>query len=129
MEDYQSFTTREQEARLIELGIKPETADMNRIPKVGGYRITSEKSVNATPCWSLAGLLNILPRQIKDKDDCLVYDRFVCGDVVDYRCIDYELWGDCFSDGTLFENIIACIADFIKKGYINKKYLKDGKKD
>ena len=129
MIDIQNCTTRKQEAKLIEIGIKPETADMYRIPKVGGYRITSEWAVNATPCWSLAGLLNILPQQIKDKDDCLVYDRFICGDVVDYRCIDYELYGECFSNGTLFDNNIACIESFIAKGYIKKDFLKDGKKD
>lgn len=127
MMEIQNFTTRKQEAKLIEMGVKPETADMHRIPTVGGYRITSECAVNATPCWSLAGLLNILPQQITDKDDCLVYDRFICGDVVDYRCIDYELYGECFSDGTLFENIIACIGSFIAKGYIKMDFLNDAK--
>ena len=126
--EIQNCTTRKQEAKLAELGIKPETADMHRIPKVGGYRITSEWASNAMPCWSLAGLLNVLPQQITD-DDGLVYDRLICGDVVEYRCIDYDLWLSTYDNGTLFDNIIACIDDCIKKGYISKEYLNDGKKD
>ena len=126
--EVQYCTTKKQEAQLEELGISPDSADLYRIPKVGGYRITSEWSVNAKPCWSLAGLLAILPQQITDKNDCLVYDRFICGDVVDYRCIDYELYGDCYSEGTLFENIITCIKDFKEKGYISKQFIKDGDK-
>ena len=124
MEEKQYYTTVQQEAALLEMGIKPETADMYRIPKVGGYMITTEKATNAKPCWTLARLLDILPRQITDKEDCLVYDRQITGDAVDYCCVDYDLWADGFSNGTLFENVIACISDFIKKGYIDKGFLK-----
>jgi len=108
MEENQYYTTVQQEAALLEMGIKPETADMYRIPKVGGYMITTEKATNAKPCWSLAGLLNLLPLTLKDEDG-IVYDRCIFGEDVTYFCIDYDLHLESFDGGTLFENIIECV--------------------
>ena len=120
--EVQYCTTKKQEAQLEDLGISPDTADLYRIPMVGGYRITSEWALNAMPCWSLAGLLNILPRQITDGDGCL-YGRFVGGDVVHYCCIGHDAKSESYGGGTLFENIIACIKAFKEKGYISKEHM------
>jgi hypothetical protein len=122
MKEIVNCTTLEQEKRLVALGIKPDTADFYRIPMVGGYRITSEWTVNAMPCWSLAGLLNLMPKTITDNDG-IVYDRRITGDTVDYYCIDYDVFLEPYFDGgTLFENMLDCIEMLVKKKYVNEDY-------
>lgn len=123
MEKQQYCTTRKQEAELAVLGINPDTADLYRIPMVGGYRITSEWSKNAVPCWSLAALSNLLPLTLKDEDG-IVYDRCIFGEEVTYFCIDYDLHLESFDGGTLFENIIECV-NWLKHN--SDKYESGGK--
>lgn len=106
------------------LGVSPDTADLYRIPKVGGYMITSEWATNATPCWSLAAVMNLLPLALTDKEDGIVYDRCVFGLEVTYYCIDYDLHLESFDDGTLFENIIECVRWLHKN---SEKYGSEGK--
>lgn len=117
-----SYTTVEQEAALLDMGISPQTADFNRIPKCGGYRITTETATNAKPCWSLAGLLRLIPQMLVGKDDNLVYDRRISRDGVEYFCVDYDLYMMSFDGGaTLFVNAIACIKWLLMNGYIDKE--------
>ena len=103
----QVCTTKEQSQRLLELGLKPETADMYHTTFYRdnvGYEIIQVRNEKLPllsqeiPAWSLHRLMEILnPVSIE------------------------------FSISTLedaYEDIIYNISESIKNGYINKEYLK-----
>lgn len=103
----QVCTTREQSQRLLELGLKPETADMYHTTFYRdnvGYeiiRVRNEKLPLLTqefPAWSLHRLLEIYNTP---DDDCYVV----------------------FIDEA-FDDLIDTIEWRINKGYLNKEYLK-----
>lgn len=103
----QVCTTKEQSQRLLDLGLKPETADMyhttfyrNNV----GYEIIQVRSEKLPllsqeiPAWSLHRLMEILDAPLVE-----------------------------FSISTLeeaYEDVIYNISESIKNGYINKEYLK-----
>ena len=73
----QIATTIEQSKKLLELGLSPETADMNyyhdrkddyyiKVPMVG-----KPFNNDDIPCWSVGVLLEVMPKMIIDKDDCI----------------------------------------------------------
>ena len=101
----QICTTIEQSKRLLELGLKSETADMAHIAFGGGgmmirpYNWVSTTEVdinNFYPAWSLHRLIEIM-------------------DV-------YEVVLDLEFD--IYECVISMLEDLIKDGLINRKYLK-----
>lgn len=106
-------TTMEQSQRLLELGLKPETADMAHIAFGGGgmmirpYNWVSTTEVdieNFYPAWSLHRLLCI----------------GVHGDYMGLWNININI--DTVED--LFEQLIRLIEWAIKDGVFNKEYLK-----
>ena len=60
-------TTIEQSKKLTELGLSRETSDMyywcGESIRFGGYK-AQDKDYDI-PCWSLAALLNVLPKELK----------------------------------------------------------------
>ena len=117
-------TTREQSQRLLELGLKPETADMYHTTFYRdnvGYEIIQVRNEKLPllsqelPAWSLHRLLELCP-------DCQaeVGNR--------YATFYYQEWSMDVEDFQVFENaydnIIECIMWLISKGYFNKEYLK-----
>jgi hypothetical protein len=101
----QICTTKEQSQRLLELGLKPETADMAWVcvTKEGltqwimTLNTPKNKQNIDTPAWSLHRLMEI---HNTPDDDCYVV----------------------FVDGA-FDDIIDDIEWRINKGYLNKEYL------
>lgn len=118
----QICTTREQSQRLLELGLKPETADMyitnmsmKGINYIDDYQIGSisfervmsfckEKGLKLEntaweiiPSWSLHRLMEILDSPLVE--------------------FDFRLYNP-------YEEIIYNVSECIKNGYINKEYLK-----
>jgi hypothetical protein len=96
----QVCTTIEQSKKLLELGLKPETADMYYTEKPrllfirdNGILLEEEDF----PAWSLHRLMEILETTI----------------------IDYS------KDDNPYEDVIYNISESIKNGYINKEYLKE----
>ena len=120
----------EQSRRLMELGLKKETADMCHTPfrlKVDGEpldytehcSLPLEKDI---PAWSLHRLIEMMPREIEcDIENGLSFDLFGAYDAVTY----HEVIG-YYKDKNIYNAIISCIEDLIKEGYFNKEYLKDG---
>ena len=108
----QICTTMEQSKRLLELGLKPETADMHHFKQAGeflphlGFFIDSYKNIPNwyQPAWSLHRLLSI-------------------GINGDYM----GLWNININKdtvGELFEQLIRLIEWAIKNGEFNEDYLK-----
>ena len=89
-------TTVEQSKKLLELGIKPETADMihyylynnlasliaidKEIAKKHFY-LTDSQITHATPCWSLAKLFSMIPSEISDGDNKSYFKKYDSGNV------------------------------------------------
>lgn len=121
-------TTKEQSERLLALGLKKETADMNYPNGVQDsehiIRATypafwdSDRKIDAfirgrvTPAWSLHRLLCLLTSQIGDFELYFDYPS-----EVGYNCLIF------FNKGYLYDNIIDCIEWLIKEGHFNKEYL------
>ena len=101
----QICTTKEQSQRLLDLGLKPETADMAWacVTKEGltQWIMTlntpkNEPSIDI-PAWSLHRLIEILDSPL-----------------IEFNVLSYNP----------YEEIIYLISECIKNGYISKEYLK-----
>ena len=124
----QICTTKEQSERLLDLGLKIETADMyylnfgpiGLIPFMRDNKHHLEE--DDIPAWSLHRLIEMMPQEIYYEDSTLILGVF--GDGVYYADNEY---GEVFRsfDGNLYECIIKCIDWLIKEGYFNKEYLKE----
>lgn len=91
-----SYTTIEQSKKLLELGLKPETADMcyhehtayiDGTPKVG-YKVGVTDGI---PCWSIGALLELMPG----------YEIIKCVDSIEIGCKNYALkteWSETLVD-------------------------------
>ncbi len=97
----QICTTKEQSQRLLELGLKPETADCFHWNYSGeNYvgNITEELETTDVPAWSLHRLMEILDSPL-----------------IEFNFLSYNP----------YEEIIDLISECLKLGYItNKEYLK-----
>ena len=131
----QIATDRNQSERLLELGLKKETADMmyegmaeGELPRIMPYKTEMDYFNlwdSITPAWSLHRLIEMMPNNIHKYND--IADLSVSNELVQYRFYDVDYNHDVclehFNDGTLYNNIIDCIEWLIKKGYFNKEYL------
>ena len=105
----QVCTTIEQSKKLLELGLKPETADMvyeyegtypydcNLCILEDGDYISSNIITDDIPAWSLHRLIEILDPPL-----------------IEFNVLSYNP----------YEEIIYIISECIKNGYISKEYLK-----
>lgn len=127
-------TSIEQSQRLLDLGLKPETADMNWTI-VDSDREGNEYSVEYMsigqgkyqllhpnwyiPAWSLHRLLDMIPNVTDDNYWAFIMDNIHCwyNSPID----DHE---DFEKGETIYDNIINCIEWLIKEDYFSKVYLK-----
>ena len=126
----QICTTKEQSYRLLEAGVRPETADMyldefERLVAFEYSRIKSKAYQDTVlPTWSLSKLIEILPTNINGyilivdfENKGVEYSMTNFCDRLDYLYIKgYE---------NLFDGIIDCIEWLIKEGYLDNKFLTD----
>ena len=146
----QICTTREQSERLLQLGLKKETADMsyNYQRTRGDYelsvnayadilrlkdRMNNRKVLgmgwdelwgNDLPAWSLHRLIEMMPRTVKV--DGRVYGCMMeLGGCVQYinLLVNEVIWATHYSVSNSFDGLIDCIEWLIKEGYFNKEYL------
>ena len=101
----QLSTSLEQSRRVLELGLKPETADMVWISMSGGHYIyaapwSNHKRPQDIPAWSLHRLWEI--QRIRD--------------------IELEAEGEI---ARLYDVVIDNLEKLIKEGTLNKEYLED----
>ena len=123
----QVCTSIEQSRRLLELGLKKETADICYsfdsvitqpfIPS-DIFRCvvdTDTENKNTIPAWSLHRLVSLT-----NTDDIKI------------ACNEKHCWGGnvlkiaqrkAFEKDNLYDNLIDCIEWLIKEGYFNKEYL------
>ena len=122
----QICTTQIQSQRLLDLGLKPETADMHHYKWSEGYwdiYACPPRGADScyVPAWSLHRLIKILPTVITHDDYSLILG-------VNATCVCYadDESAEIFKsfDGDLYECITRCIEWLIKEDYFNKEYLK-----
>ncbi|MGO5517727.1 hypothetical protein ACTQXG_20570 [Parabacteroides distasonis] len=126
----QICTNKKQSSRLLEAGIRPETADMYldefELPVAFEYGRV-EKHVGqdmAFSAWSLSKMIEMLPTNINGyilsvdfENKGMEYSMTNFCDRLDYLYIKgYE---------NLFDGIIDCIEWLIKEGHLDNKYLTD----
>ena len=129
----QICTTREQSERLIALGLKKETADMVHIylNQWDGWYVRPldvDESIHhmEIPAWSLHRLWELLGKIKKyEGEDELSYPRIslVEEDVIVENPKSLWVRQSFISPKGVYENIINCLEDLIKRGYFNKEYL------
>lgn len=119
----QICTSIVQSQRLLELGLKPETADCyNREEEYGFSNWIGKPSLTTDiPAWSLHRLIEILPSEIK-QIDCyysLTFDK----DIIQYEDYGIDVLKSFGDNPCLYDNIIDCIEWLIKEDYFKKEYL------
>jgi hypothetical protein len=139
----QICTSREQSERLLELGLKKETADMNytRLSKgdhwtlfiglpMGYDEIPNEYLL---PAWSLHRLWCLLPNSITIEHWMYArkYAKILDLSMDSYQNVSYtegivEPCNDIhFYANDAYESICKAIEWLIKEGYFNKEYLEE----
>lgn len=114
----QVCTTKEQSQHLLDLGLKPETADMEieiveEDNYISGYvskgywdTEISEGLVKLIPAWSLHRLFEMICNKECDK----------------YYYFDFSMDYDSMAD--VYDSIIEVIERHVKNKFFNKEYLK-----
>lgn len=137
----QVCTTKEQSQRLLDLGLKPETADMSYyildnepVLTIGiaqayreiikGGKIVEKQNAEIIPAWSLHRLMEILPSGIK-QIDCY-YNLIFEKNVIQYEEYGIDVLKSFWGGTNFYDNIVDCIEWLIKEEYFNKEYLKEG---
>ena len=135
--NFKSFicTSREQSEKLLALGLKKETADCALLPlndKVTSILVkpSTKDIVNTIPAWSLHRLWELLGKIKKyEGEDELSYPRIslVEEDVIVENPKSLWVRQSFLSPKGVYENIINCLEELIKKGYFPKEYLNEHK--
>lgn len=129
----QICTNKEQSARLLEAGVRPETADMYldefELPVAFEYGRV-EKHVGqdmAFPAWSLSKLIDMLPATISQRNRPDLSLEITKDSV--YWFIQYtELGYDCKHEvmkKNVLDAVVNMIEWLIKEGHLDKKFLTD----
>ena len=134
----QICTTVEQSKRLLELGLKSETADMCWLndmqkPFCSPYKCLVERVQDMkwviSPAWSLHRLIELCPETISFEetyDDNEVYCSLHIEDKD--RIVYHDYGSNAYNfdkHRNIYNNIIDCIEWLISEGYFNKQYLNE----
>ena len=125
----QICTSREQSERLLALGLKKETADMNytRLSRADSWTLFIGKPLGyedipteyLIPAWSLHRLIEMMPRFVEWECGAWFY---MSHDDVLYTDLDC-VTKDFSRRSGIYYNVISAIEWLIKEGYFNKEYL------
>lgn len=129
----QVCTTVEQSKRLLELGLKRETADMTHCYEreehddkcfwnvsIDDWGSNQYITDNYIPAWSLARLIELMPFRIGKYDELGVIVNKETIEIIDLEEGTVDL---AFDKDNVYDNIIECIEWLIKKGEFNKELL------
>ena len=129
----QICTNKEQSHRLLEAGVRPDTADIYldefELPVAFEYgRVENHVDQDmAFPAWSLSKLINMLPATISQRNRPDLSLEITKDSV--YWFIQYtELGYDCKHEvmkKNVLDAVVNMIEWLIKEGYLDKKYLTD----
>ena len=127
----QICTTIEQSKRLLELGLKPETADMRHIP-YSGFSVPMKYNdgfffddSDYTPAWSLHKLIELCPEYINIDgyaDTTYWFKLYKLDNKIIYEN-DYDRWLYLGDGDTLFNTLIDCIEWLISNNHFKQEYL------
>lgn len=127
----QICTTKEQSSRLLEAGVRPETADMyldefERLVAFEYRRIKSKAYQDTVlPTWSLSKLIDMIPDQI----ECEGYNYYLFILPRDKEfTIKYSAGSNLaqsYCRESFFDAITEMIEWLIKEGYLDKKLCGD----
>lgn len=124
----QICTTKEQSERLLELGLKPETADMyySENPRLLFIR---DKGIPLEdedfPAWSLHRLIELCPEYINIDgyaDTTYWFKMYKLDNKIIYEN-DYDRWIYLGDGDNLFDTLIDCIDWAINNKHFNMNYL------
>lgn len=131
----QICTTTAQSQRLLDLGLKSETADTYMIRPID--YLVGEKHRGHIPAWSSARLLEMIPKSFREDDKLFYLNIYTDADFYDFEyesnVIDYGDYDDYEEhtisigygyDAELYEALIETIQILIQRGHFNKEYLK-----
>lgn len=131
----QICTTIEQSNRLLDAGIRPDTATifwvrrydwddcfLTFVPDVykNGY------ATKITPAWDLAALIEMMPYKLTDKRGpgrIKRFDLFLNKIQICYRCCRAKTPDLYFSQGNMFENATSAIEWLIKNDSLREGWL------
>lgn len=127
----QICTNKKQSSRLLEAGVRPETADIYldefELPVAFEYGRV-EKHVDqdmALPAWSLSELIDMIPDQI----ECEGYNYYLFilprGKEFTIKYSAGSNLAKSYCRESLFDAITEMIEFLIKEGYLDKKFLTD----
>ena len=135
----QICTTIEQSKRLLELGLKPKTADMcffhstdedieNPYTRlvVDDYILNSLEDNDNIPAWSLYRLIELCPEYINIDgyaDTTYWFKLYKLDNKIIYEN-DYDRWIYLGDGDNLFDTLIDCIEWLIKEKYFYQELLK-----
>ena len=132
----QVCTSIEQSCRLLELGLKKETADFytpiklnpdkGSLPCPPDFWTSDEPFIKkireaSIPAWSLHRLIEMMPEEI-DRYFCTSFLTLSKHNVYYNESVDGAPDME-FEKNNLYDSIIDCIEWLIKEGYFNKEYL------
>ena len=129
----QVCTSVEQSKRLLEIGLKPETADMYHTTFYRdnvGYEIIQVRNEKLPllsqeiPAWSLHRLIELLPQNIHLDDYADTHYWLVIDPLKVIYKNSYSSWIYQCDEGGLYDKLINTIEWTIKNNHFNKEYLK-----
>ena len=123
----QICTTKEQSQRLLDLGLKPETADCfhwnySGVNYIGN--ITEGLEQDDIPAWSLNRLIELLPQDIHLDDYADTHYWLIIDPLKVIYKNSYNSWIYQCDEGGLYDKLINTIEWTINHNHFNKEYLK-----
>ena len=119
----QICTTREQSERLLELGLKKETADMYWVNHLDLWMpvmlLYEDRPLdnNDIPAWSLHRLIEMMPKNIAIDGDT-AYPLQIQKRSDGKWCVGYQGWYDCVGD--LYDSVIWIYQLLISEDYLDE---------
>lgn len=144
----QICTNKEQSSRLLEVGVRPGTADfyLQRITETEDWSSDNvqdqiiEPWMNKPglldmdgryPAWSLSKMIDMLPKSYQDDIDGMVY--YLSGNLVELMYASDKIedeegdktytCANSFNKENLMDNVVDAIEWLIKEGHLDKKFL------
>lgn len=144
----QICTNKQQSSRLLEAGVRPETADcyLQRITGTDDWSSNNVQDMiieswmdkpglldmdGRYPAWSLSKMIDMMPKSYQDDIDGMVY--YLSGNFVELMYASDKIedeegdktytCANSFNKENLMDNVVDAIEWLIKRGHLNKKYL------
>lgn len=146
----QICTNKKQSSRLLEAGVRPDTADcyLQRITETDDWSNNNVSSQiieswmdnsgllcvdGCYPAWSLSKMIEILPKSYQDDIDGMIY--YLSGNFVELMYASDKIedeegdktytCANSFNKENLMDNVVDAIEWLVKRGHLNKKFLTD----